>query len=377
MKLVAAITTAALACSSGDMASEQQPVQQGVQLEAVASGLTNPVHLTAPAGDARLFIVEQSGRIRIVQNGQLLGTPFLDLSSKLRYGGEQGLLSLAFHPQYATNGFFYVNYTDNSGDTRVERYRVSSDPNRADPASAKQILFVDQPYSNHNGGHILFGPDGMLYIGMGDGGSGGDPQGNGQNRGSLLGKLLRIDVNSGDPYGIPTGNPFANSAGARPEIWAYGLRNPWRIAFDRTDSRLYVADVGQNAVEEINVVPAVTGGQNYGWNVLEGSRCYGSSNCSRSGLTLPVTEYSHSDGCSVTGGIVYRGSRLPQLRGHYFYSDYCQGWIRSFRYANGQATEPRTWNLGEIGQVLSYGEDSAGEMYVLSANGRVYRFIPS
>ncbi len=376
MKLVAAVTTAALACSSGDMPSEQLPGQQNVQLEVVASGLTNPVYLTAPTGDARQFIVEQSGRIRIVQNGQLLTTPFLDLTSKVRYGGEQGLLSMAFHPQYASNGFFYVNYTDTQGDTRVERYHVSSDANRAESESAKQILFVDQPYANHNGGHILFGPDGMLYIGMGDGGSGGDPQGNGQNRNALLGKILRIDVNAGDPYGIPAGNPFASTAGARPEIWATGVRNPWRLAFDRTDNRFYVADVGQNAVEEINVVPAGTGGQNYGWNLMEGSRCYGSANCSNTGLTLPLTEYSHSDGCSVTGGIVYRGNRLTQLRGLYFYSDYCQGWIRSFRYANGQATEARTWSLGDIGQVLSFGEDGAGEMYVLSSNGRVYRFVP-
>jgi glucose/arabinose dehydrogenase len=357
---------AAVACSDSDIPSEQLPGQQGVKLEVVASGLTNPLYLTAPAGDARLFIVEQAGRIRIVQNGQLLNTPFLDLTSKVRFGGEQGLLSLAFHPQYASNGYFFVNYTDTNGDTRVERYRVSSDPNRADAASAKQLLFVDQPYANHNGGHILFGPDGMLYVGMGDGGSGGDPQGYGQNRNALLGKILRIDVTSGDPYGIPSNNPFVGTAGVRPEIWAYGLRNPWRLAFDRTDGTFYVADVGQNAVEEVNVVPAATGGQNYGWNIMEGSRCYGSSSCARSGLLLPVTEYSHADGCSVTGGVVYRGSSLTQLRGHYFYGDYCQGWVRSFRYANGQATDPRTWDLGSIGQILSFGEDSSGEMYVLS-----------
>jgi glucose/arabinose dehydrogenase len=376
MKLVAAMVLAAVACSDTNIPSEQVPVQEGVKLEVAASGLANPVHLTAPAGDQRLFIVEQPGRIRIVQSGQLLSTPFLDLTSKVRYGGEQGLLSMAFHPQYASNGFFYVNYTDTNGDTRVERYRVSSDANRADAASAKQLLFIDQPYSNHNGGHILFGPDGMLYIGMGDGGSGGDPQGHGQNRNSLLGKILRIDVNSGDPYGIPSNNPFVSTTGVKPEIWAYGVRNPWRLAFDRTDGTFYVADVGQNAVEEINVVPAATGGQNYGWNIMEGTRCYGSSSCSRNGLLVPINEYSHSDGCSVTGGVVYRGSRLTQLRGHYFYADYCQGWIRSFRYSNGQANDARSWQLGDVGQILSFGEDASGEMYVLSANGRVYRFVP-
>ena len=374
MKAWTLLLAALVACSSGtDAPSGDTPLA----LEVVASGLSNPLHLTAPAGDPRLFIVEQPGRIRIVQNGQLVATPVLDVVAKVASGGERGLLSMAFDPSYAANGFFYVNYTDRNGDTVVERYRVSADANRADAASAKRILFVPQPYANHNGGHILFGPDGMLYVAMGDGGSGGDPQGNGQNKNSLLGKLLRIDVRTGDPYGIPSDNPFVGQPSARGEIWAYGLRNPWRIAFDRTDRTLYVADVGQDAVEEINVAAATQAGVNYGWNVMEGDRCYRASTCAQAGLTLPAVSYANaSDACSVTGGIVYRGTKIPDIAGHYFYSDYCAGFVRSFRWSNGQATAAREWDLDASG-VLSFGEDAAGEMYLLSSNGTVYRFTSS
>ena len=343
----------------------------------VVSGLSNPLFLTAPAGDSRLFIVEQPGRIRIVRNGELLQTPFLDIASRVRSGGEQGLLGLAFHPSYASNGYFYVNYTDTGGDTRVERYSVAAgSPDVAEPSSAKLLLTVDQPFANHNGGQVMFGPDGMLYIGMGDGGSGGDPQGHGQNRNTLLGALLRIDVNSADPYGIPANNPFGGQAGVREEIWAYGLRNPWRFAFDRTAGRLYIADVGQNRLEEINVVPTGTAGVNYGWNIMEGMTCYNATTCNQNGLTLPVHEYDHSQGCSVTGGFVYRGTAVPEIAGYYLYSDYCSGWLRGFRYVNGSATDHREWSVGELGNVLSFGEDSAGELYILSANGRVYRIVP-
>lgn len=354
--------------SSGDRASV------ALRLETVASGLDGPVHLTAPPGDSRLFVVELPGRIRIVKNGRLLPAPFLDIVNQVSSGGERGLLSIAFHAAYARTGYFYLNYTDRSGNTKVERYRVSSNPDVADPASGKLILSVDQPYANHNGGHIMFGPDGMLYVGMGDGGSGGDPQGNGQNRGALLGKLLRLDVDGGDPYGIPAGNPFAGGGGAR-EVWAYGLRNPWRFAFDRAEGLLYIADVGQNAWEEINVAPATRAGLNYGWNVMEGAHCYRALVCDRQGLILPVLEYSHSDGCSVTGGLVYRGKAIPEITGHYFYSDYCEGWVRSFRLVNGQVQDRLSWDVGNIGMVQSFGEDAVGKLYVLSANGKVYRFV--
>ncbi|HEV2132601.1 MAG TPA: PQQ-dependent sugar dehydrogenase [Longimicrobiaceae bacterium] len=353
----------------------EEPGEQ-VRLQEVASGLENPLYLTAPAADPRLFIVEQPGRIRIVRDGNVLATSFLDIRDRVGSGGERGLLSMAFHPQYATNGFFYVNYTDLAGDTRIERYRVGSDADLADPASATLVLAVEQPYANHNGGLIKFGPDGMLYVGMGDGGSGGDPLGHGQNRGTLLGALLRIDVSRGDPYAIPPDNPFVGQSGARGEIWAYGLRNPWRFSFDRQTGQLYLADVGQNAIEEVNVVGGSEAGLNYGWSVMEGSQCYGASSCNSQGMVLPVIEYgTRSEGCAVTGGYVYRGRAIPGIAGHYFYGDYCRGWIRSFRYANGQAAQQRSWELDEVGNILSFGEDAAGELYLLSANGRVYQFV--
>jgi glucose/arabinose dehydrogenase len=350
------------------------PPEFNLAVTEVVSGLSNPLYVTAPAGDSRLFVVEQGGRIRIVKNGQLLQTPFLDISSRVSSGGERGLLSVAFHPSYAANGFFFVNFTDLSGDTRVERFSRSSDPDVAAPASSKLILTVAQPFANHNGGLNLFGPDGMLYIGLGDGGNAGDPLGNGQNRGTLLGKILRIDVDTGDPYSIPAGNPFVGQQGERAEIWAYGLRNPWRFAFDRPGGLLFIADVGQARFEEVDAVPANRAGVNYGWNVMEGSACFNSSSCNQQGLELPVISYERSGGpCAVTGGFVYRGASLPEIAGHYFYSDYCAGFLKSFRYQNGSAVDQRTWDVGPIGSITSFGEDAVGELYLTSSNGRVYR----
>ncbi len=344
-------------------------------VEVVASGLDDPVYLTAPPGDPRLFVVEQAGRVMIVENGQLLSTPFLDIRDSVRSGGERGLLSMAFHPEYADNDLFFVSYTSQpNGDTRIVRYSVSADPDRADLASARVTLEQDQPFGNHNGGLIVFGPNGKLYIGLGDGGSGGDPQGNGQNTGTLLGALLRIDVDGGDPYVVPGDNPFVGRAG-KDEIWAYGLRNPWRFAFDREAGHLYIADVGQNDWEEVNVASTSQGGLNYGWNIMEGRHCYQAASCDTSGLVLPVAEYDHSQGCSVTGGYAYRGSAVPEIRGHYFYSDYCSGFLRSFRYTGTGITDERSWDVGELGSVLSFGEDAAGELYMLSSNGNVYRII--
>jgi len=374
-----ALLLLAAACGRNNPSDGQPPPAPaaGLRLVEVASGLDQPLYLTAPAGDTRLFVVEQTGRIRIVSGGALLPTPFIDLSAKISAGGERGLLSMAFHPDYAHNGFFYVDYTDTQGDTRVERYHVGASANVADPASAQRVLTVAQPYANHNGGLVMFGPDGYLYVGMGDGGSGGDPQGNGQNPAALLGKILRIDVNGAAPYAIPPTNPFVGQTGKRPEIWFTGVRNPWRFSFDREAGLLYLADVGQNAWEEVNVTPAATGGLNLGWNLMEASHCYGGGGCSQQGLTLPVLEYSHADGCSITGGYVYRGSAVPAIRGHYFYADYCQGWIRSFRWDGSQAVDRRSWDLGGIGNVTSFGEDAAHELYVTSANGRLYRFAPA
>jgi glucose/arabinose dehydrogenase len=360
----------------GAVAQEYAPTG-GVALELVADNLASPVHLTAPPNDPRLFIVEQTGRILIVRDGQLRATPFLDIRSKTRSGGERGLLSVAFHPNYAANGFFFVNYTDTQGNTQIERYRVGSDPDVADPDSAKRILSIAQPQGNHNGGLSLFGPDGMLWIGTGDGGGANDPQGNGQRRTTLLGKMVRIDVDGGDPYAIPADNPFVNQDDILPEIWALGLRNPWRFAFDRATGLLYIADVGQNRIEEMNAVPFARGGYNFGWNIMEGSECFRTPDCQQTGLTLPVAEYDHSQGCSVTGGYVYRGSRIPSAVGHYFFSDYCEGWVRSFRYDGERVTERRQWSLENVGRVLSFGEDAGGELYLLVDRGRVYRMVPA
>jgi glucose/arabinose dehydrogenase len=367
------------ACSGSEPGDPgETPGQPALRLVEVASGLQSPVHLTAPASDARLFIVEQPGRIRIVENRQLLPTPFLDIAAKVSSGGERGLLSVAFHPLYAQNGFLYVNYTDRAGDTRIERYRVSANRNVADPASASLVLHVRQPYSNHNGGMVAFGPDGMLYIGMGDGGGGGDPEEAGQDPLRLLGKLLRIDVDAAQPYGMPAGNPYAGKSGGRGEIWALGMRNPWRFSFDHTAKLLYVADVGQNRLEEVNVVPAGQAGVNYGWDIMEASDCFEpSSGCPRGGLTLPVLEYTHEDGCSITGGFVYRGQAIPGLQGHYLYADYCEGWVRSFRYAEGQAADKRSYPLPDVGNISSFGEDSQRELYLISHRGTVHRIAPA
>jgi glucose/arabinose dehydrogenase len=351
-------------------------------LELVSAGFTFPVYLTAPPTDStRLFVVEKTGRIRIVRNDTLLATPFLDLASLVSGRSEQGLLSMAFHPQYAANRSFYVDYTDTQGNSRIVRYqRSAANPDLADPTSATLILTVAQPYANHNGGLIAFGPDGKLYVGLGDGGSGGDPENRAQNLDSLLGKLLRIDVDAGSPYAIPADNPFVGTANARGEIWAYGLRNPWRFSFDRTTGDLYIGDVGQGAREEVDVHPAGSAaGLNYGWNVMEGTICYNAATCSTAGLTLPVLDYPHTGGaCSITGGYVYRGARLPILAGRYLYADYCAGWVRSLTFAGGQATDLMDWSadLAPGGSVTSFGEDAAGELYILTQGGAIYRIVP-
>jgi glucose/arabinose dehydrogenase len=346
-----------------------------ITLAPVAENLRQPIFLTAPKRDPRLFVVEQGGRIRIIENGAVRPEPFLDIADAIRSGGEQGLLGLAFHPAYATNGRFFVNYTDRQGDTQIVAYRVSPDASVADKSSAATILSVDQPAPNHNGGWLGFGPDGFLYVGMGDGGRAGDPWGNGQNPNALLGKILRLDVDSAAPYAIPLENPFAKGGGA-PEIFASGVRNPWRIAFDGND--IYVADVGQNKWEELSVIMAADAGANLGWNRMEGSACFRpSANCDTAGLVLPIHEYSRDGGCSITGGYVYRGSAIPELQGRYFFSDYCGGTLRALRYANGRAESVVDFGneLGSIGAVTSFGVDDAGEIYVLNAQGAIQKIV--
>ncbi|MCA9981605.1 MAG: PQQ-dependent sugar dehydrogenase, partial [Anaerolineales bacterium] len=332
------------------------------------------------AGDERLFITQQHGVINIIQNGQVLPDPFLYIEQRVNSDGyEQGLLGLAFHPDYVNNGRFFVNYTRGDGATVIAEFAVDpANPNRALPESERVLLTIAQPYRNHNGGQLKFGPDGYLYIGTGDGGSADDPPNNGQRTDTLLGKMLRIDVNNdnGDPYAIPADNPFVADSAVRDEIWATGLRNPWRFSFDRETGDLYIADVGQNMWEEINFQPAAsTGGENYGWRIFEASHCY-LDDCSTPGLTPPIFEYNHEGGhCSVTGGYVYRGEAHPDLYGNYFLADYCSGQLwRMVQTENG-------WNTAVINNVgflvSSFGEDASGELYIIDQGaGAVYRLTP-
>ncbi len=375
-----------------------------ISLNPIASGFIRPVRITnAGDGSGRLFVVEQAGRIYIILNGNKISSPFLDIRDRVLapQDSEEGLLSVAFPPGFGTvTNHFYVYYTNSNMDNQVSRFSVTGTPNMADPGSEKLILLLPHPtYTNHNGGQLAFGPDGYLYIGTGDGGGGGDPFHNAQNPGSLLGKLLRIDVEpssaapsdlphkiylplvamSNSPaYTIPPDNPFVGQPGYRPEIWALGLRNPWRFAFDRISDDLYIGDVGQSSREEIDFQPASShGGQNYGWNVMEGFSCFPQgSNCSSAGLTLPVFDYTHTDGCSVTGGFVYRGGSFLTMQGIYIFGDYCSGKIW------GLQPDGQNWAAQILKDtsysISSFGEDEAGELYLVaysSSNGAVYRIV--
>jgi glucose/arabinose dehydrogenase len=350
--------------------------QSSLVLQPLVSGLASPTAITtAGDGSGRLFITLQGGTIKLF-GGSTLQT-FLDISSLVSLDSERGLLSTAFHPQYSSNGFFYVNYTNTAGDTVIARYRVSADPSVADPASAVILLTIAQPFDNHNGGQLQFGPDGYLYIGMGDGGSAGDPGNRAQDLGQLLGKLLRIDVNSAAPYAIPPTNPFVGTPGARGEIWAYGLRNPWRFSFDRLTGDLFIADVGQSSREEVDFQPVnSTGGQNYGWRRMEGTACFNpSSGCNDGTLTLPIIEYDHSLGCSITGGYRYRGTGSPSLFATYLFGDYCSGRIWGATEAGG-GVWTMTQLLGTSLKISTFGEDETGELLVAhydAVNGAIYR----
>jgi glucose/arabinose dehydrogenase len=365
-----------------------------ITLPLFQSALTFPVGvLNAGDGSNRLFILQQQGRVLIRNGTQLLATPFLNVLTLLPAAcqadptkcGESGLLGLTFHPDYASNGYFFIYYTAVNGDNTVARYKVSSNANVADPSSATILLKVPDPYVNHNGGQVAFGPDGFLYIGMGDGGSGGDPQFRAQNLGVLLGKILRIDVDGTGavpcgqqdpaPYGIPSTNPFASSSTACPEIWAFGMRNPWRFGFDRAGGDLYIGDVGEGKSEEIDFEPAGGGGGvNYGWNRMEGFHCYNpAANCNDGSLTLPILEHDHSQGCSVTGGFVYRGSLSPQLYGVYLYGDYCSG-----RIWGATRDGAGNWSKRQVATsqyISSFGEDEAGELYLVEHSGSVRRIV--
>ena len=364
-----------LACGDDDGPT---PVT-ALALEEVTTGLDFPLFLTAPAGDPRLFIVERGGLIRIVRDGAVLETPFLDVSALVSSVGEQGLLCLAFAPQYASSGTFFVSYTDAEGDLIVASYRVSSNPDVADAASAVVRLRVPHLEPTHYSGMLAFGPEGYLYVGAGDGSAPGDFATTGQDRSDLLGSILRLDVSGDAGYAVPSGNPFVGTAGVRPEIWSYGVRNPWRFGFDRTTGDLYIADVGEDQREEVNVAAAAEGGGrglNFGWAVAEGFLCAQGGTCDRTGFTDPVLDYSHDEGCSITGGYVYRGAALTGLQGTYFFGDFCGGWVRSIRMADGQVTEDTSWPaLDTGGRITSFGEDAAGELYVLTSDGRVSRIV--
>jgi glucose/arabinose dehydrogenase len=365
--LVAAVALSA--CAASGSTAENATTASAASPEAAAYSFrgfvnaANPVHVAAPANKPGwVYVVEQAGRIRIVVNGRYRSRPFLDIRRLVRSGGEQGLLSMAFHPQFAQNRRFFVNYTDVNGHTRVVEYRSNAAGSQALLRTRKQWLFVAQPYANHNGGQVVFGPDGRLYVGMGDGGSGGDPQNRAQSLGTLLGKLVRLDVAVARP---------------RPQIAALGLRNPWRLSFDRANGDLYVADVGQSAWEEIDYVPRarVTELANYGWDAYEGRARFESKEPNARGrLVFPVHVYGRGDGCSVTGGFVYRGSAVPGARGRYFFGDFCTGSIWSLVVANGEATGLRR-EAFRIPQLSSFGEDSRGELYATSLAGRVYRLV--
>jgi glucose/arabinose dehydrogenase len=352
-----------------------------VTLEPIVDGFRAPLAVvSANDGSGRLFVVEQGGLIRIVRDGQIDPDPFLDVSSEISAGGEQGLLGLTFHPDFPDDPRFFVDYTNRDGDTQVSSFTVdASNPDRAIPASEERLLIVDQPYANHNGGDVEFGPDGYLYIALGDGGSGGDPHGNGQNLSTKLGKILRIDVDgaTGDGiYEIPKDNPFASTEGADPAIFLYGLRNPWRLSFDRATGDLWIGDVGQSHWEEIDVARAGTSGQNFGWNVMEGSHCFRPENaCDETGLTMPITEYSHADGCTVIGGYVYRGSEQPALTSGYLFSDYCSGQIWAIDPSLDGLREPVV--VGQAGATISsFGEDESGELYATALSaGTLLRVV--
>lgn len=362
------------------------PGDAHIKLTLLASGLSKPVFATsAHDGSGRIFIVEKTGRIRIYKNGHVLATPFLSLTGSVSRGDEQGLLGLAFHPRFATNRKLYVNFTNVDGDTVIREYRVStSKPNVVDTSTHRRILKIDQPFSNHNGGMLAFGPDGRLYIGMGDGGGAGDPYNNAQNRGVLLGKMLRIGVNSTTPplpYRIPAGNPYVGVAG-RDEVWQIGLRNPWRFSFDTGTGNLWIGDVGQGSSEEIDRA-AQTGagpgpGLNWGWKVMEGTECYSPpSGCDTSGKTLPLLEYDHSNGrCAVTGGYVYRGTKIAALRGGYVFGDYCSGeiWVVDSA-ASAPAAKVRLLDTNLL--ISSFGEIGHDELVVTDLNGRLYRIDPA
>jgi glucose/arabinose dehydrogenase len=345
-----------------------------VRLEEVAR-IDRPVFLASLPGDQRLFVVDQPGRIWTVGDDQL--EVMLDIRDLVLSGGERGLLGMAFHPDFATNRLFYINYTNLSGHTIIAEYMMRED-GTADPDTARRVLRVRQPAANHNGGMIAFGDDGYLWIGMGDGGGSNNQFRTARNPNRLNGSMLRIEVgpDAPQPYGVPGDNPYVGTDNGRAEVWAIGLRNPWRFTID--GDRLYIADVGQGRIEEISVASTSIPGPDFGWSVMEGDECFRSSDCNMSGFVAPVYTYGHGEGCSITGGVVYRGSEMPEIEGHYFFADFCSGWVRSIVVDDaGVLVEELEWPDLEVGSPAGFGTDGAGEMYVLSHGGAVYKVVRS
>lgn len=376
-------------------AKKPRPPKPKFKLSLIAEGIQRPIYMASPRGDdKRLFVVEQTGKIWILESGKKLESPFLDVGHKmirlsrmaLLYGSEQGLLGLAFHPDFLTNGRFFVHYTDLTGTTAVEEYGLGATPDEADPQSGRVILNVKQPYPNHNGGQLAFGPDGYLYISLGDGGAGGDPHGHGQNTNTLLGSILRLDVDQDQPYTIPADNPFVGKNNFREEIWAYGLRNPWRFSFDFSTGDLWIGDVGQNRWEEVDRIQApLSGGLNFGWNIMEGNTCYRGDNCASDGLTPPVHVYPINDvaECSVVGGYVYRGTAIPSLQGSYIFADYCSA--RIWRLTPDQDGTPQLEELTAalnpdkkfMDRISSFGRDGRGEIFISdNTTGKIFSLSP-
>jgi glucose/arabinose dehydrogenase len=382
----ALLVSVALACcliltvNNSSVSSARAAELPTLALVSPVGGFSSPVGIThAGDGSGRVFVVEQGGRVRVIKNGSVLSSPFLDISARISSGGERGLLGLAFPYDYARRGYFYVDYTNPAGDTVISRFRRSaSNADAADASSEQVILTIAQPFANHNGGQLAFGRDGFLYVGMGDGGDAGDPGNRAQNPAQLLGKILRIDVETGRPYTytVPASNPFVSRAGFRPEIWALGVRNPWRFSFDRLTADLFVADVGQGAFEEIDFQPSTSaGGENYGWRIMEGTHCFNPNPCDMTGLTLPVVEYGHGAGdCSVTGGYVYRAPTFPRMQGLYLYGDFCSGRIWGLRRENNAWTN--TQLLDTSISISAFGEDEPGNVYVASyGTGQIFQLV--
>lgn len=379
MRLALSLFIVGLVASACGPIEPVLPPLEGLVLTLITENLEEPAGLTSPPDDDRLFIIERFGRIRVVADGELLDTPALDLTANTNIRGEKGLTGFAFHPDFSRNQKVYVLHNDSDGNSRLLEYRMSPvDPNVIDEATVRLVLELAQDDFFHQAGYIVFGPEGNLWVTFGDGGPRNDPDEHGQNPRTLHSAVLRLDVDAQQPYGIPAGNPFADGVGGAPEVWAYGFRNPWRIAVDGPTDMVYIADVGQWSFEEINITPLAEPGKNYGWSIREGESCFEANECVSDGLTSAAFIYGRDVGCAVIGGPVYRGTAIPELSGAYFYGDHCVGWIHSLTLEGERITDQADWtkDLGAIPNLMSFGTDRNGEMYVMQRGGRVYRIDP-